>query len=204
MPIAIFGFDWTIELTYLACAAAGGAVLVLQTALMLFGVGDGHPDVDLHPDVGADAGDGGEHDGGALGLLSVRAIASFFTFFGLTGWMGVTREWDPTLTVVIASASGLALMLLVAWMLRMQLRLQSAGNLEPHNAVGLAGRVYLRVPAKHAGMGKVTVKVQGRTAEFGAFTLGDELATGTLVKLVRMSTPDTFEVVALSEQEQQT
>jgi hypothetical protein len=48
MPIAIFGLEWTMELVYMACAAAGGTVLVLQTVLMLFGVGDSHPDVDVH------------------------------------------------------------------------------------------------------------------------------------------------------------
>jgi hypothetical protein len=201
MPIAIFGLDWTMELVYMACAAAGGTVLVLQTVLMLFGVGDGHPDVDMHHDVGADAGDGsGEGHDGAFGLMSVRAVASFFTVFGLTGWLGVTQGWRAHVTVLVAVGSGLAIMLLVAWLLRMQMRLQSKGNLDPQNALGLSARVYLRIPGKNAGFGKVTVKLQGRTAEFGAFTLGDELPTGALVKIVRMSTPDTFEVVALKEE----
>lgn len=196
MPLAIFGFDWTMELTYMACAAAGGTVLVLQTALLLFGVGDGHADADFHHDV---SGSDGDHHDGALGLLSVRAIASFFTFFGLTGWMGVSKDWDPTLTVLLAALSGLALMLVVAWMMRMQAKLQSKGNLDPKNALGLSARVYLRIPARKGGFGKVTVKLQGRTAEFSAFTLGDELPTGALVKIERMSTPDTFEVVPLQE-----
>lgn len=200
MPIAIFGFDWTMEFTYLACAAAGGTVLVLQTLLMLFGVGDGHPDVDMHHDVGGDHADGsGEHDG-AFGLLSVRAVASFFTIFGLTGWLGLTQGWNPNLTVLVAFVAGLAVMLLVGWMVRMQMRLQTKGNLDPTNAIGLSARVYLRIPGKNSGFGKVTVKLQGRTAEFNAFTLGDELPTGALVKITRLSTPDTFEVGALKEE----
>jgi hypothetical protein len=200
-PLGLFGFDWTMELTYMACAAAGGTVLVLQTALMLFGVGDGHGDVDLHHDVGADGGDGsGDHHDGAFGLFSVRAIASFFTFFGLTGWMGTSKGWDPTLTVLVACLAGIALMFLVGWMMRMQSKLQSRGNLDPKNALGLSARVYLRIPARNSGFGKVTVKVQGRTAEFNAFTHGDELPTGALVKITRMSTPDTFEVVPLKEE----
>lgn len=197
LPIAIFGFDWTLELTYMACAAAGGTVLVLQTALMLVGVGDGDPGIEVDHDVTGEHG-AGEHDG-ALGLFSVRAIASFFTFFGLTGWLGLSKDWDPTLTTAIAAAAGFALMLFVAWMMRAQSRLQSKGNLDPRNALGLAARVYLRIPARKSGFGKVTVKVQGRSAEFNAFTLGDELPTGALVKIERMSTPDTFEVALLQE-----
>ena len=199
-PIAIFGFDWTMELTYVACAALGGTVLVLQTVLLLFGVGDGHPDVDLHHDFGADAHDGHEGHLGAFNLLSVRAIASFFTFFGLTGWYGTARDWEPSLTVLCAFAIGAVVMVGIAWMLRAQAKLQSMGNLDPRNALGLSARVYLRVPAKNAGFGKITVKLQGRTAEFNAFTTGDELPTGALVKIARMSTPDTFEVVPLPEE----
>lgn len=198
MPLAVFGLDWTMELAYMACAAAGGTILVLQTLLMLLGVGDGH-DADFHHDVGdAGSADGDDHDG-AFGLFSVRAIASFLTFFGLAGWMGVRRGWDPLLTTLVATLAGAALMLLVAWMMRLQSKLQSKGNLDPRNALGQSARVYLRIPAANAGFGKVTVKVQGRTAEFSAFTQGAELATGSIVKITRMSTPDTFEVERLEE-----
>lgn len=201
MPTAIFGFDWTMELGYLACAAAGGTVLVLQTVLMLFGFGDGGPDVEVHHDLGdAGPGDhGGEHHDGAFGLLSVRAVASFLTFFGLTGWMGTSREWGETTTLLAAIGAGLALMVAVAWMMRMQSKLQSKGNLDPRNAVGQSARVYLRIPGRNAGFGKITLKLQGRTAEFNAFTLGDELPTGTLVEVKGMRTPDTFEVAALED-----
>lgn len=197
MLSAIFGFDWTMTLVYMACAALGGTVLVLQTLLLLFGVGDADGDVDLHHDVGGDGGDG--HDG-AFGLFSVRTVASFFTFFGLAGWYGTSSGWLPSITVVIAVLAGSGLMVLVALLVQAQMRLQSKGNLDPRNALGLPARVYLRIPARNAGLGKVTVKVQGRSAEFSAFTQGEELPTGALVKIVRQSTPDTFEVAPLQEE----
>lgn len=199
MLAAWFGLDWSMELTYITCAAAGGTVLLLQTVLLLFGVGDGHADVELHHDIGG-AHDGGEHNDGAFSLFSVRAVTAFFTFFGLTGWYGTVRAWDPIVTLVVAFAMGLLLMVGIAWMLRAQSKLQSAGNIDPKNALGLAARVYLRIPGQNSGFGKVTAKVQGRTVEFNAFTLGAELPTGALVKIARMSTPDTFEVVPLPEE----
>ena len=200
MPIAIFGFDWTMEFTYMACAAAGGTVLLLQTLLLLFGLGDGHPDVDVHHDIGPGDAHGSGHHEGAFSLLSVRALTSFFTFFGLTGWYGTVRAWDPTLNLVLAFLVGVALMVVIAWMLRAQSRLQSMGNLDPKNALGESARVYLRIPARNSGFGKITVKIQGRSAEFSAFTQGDELPTGAIVKITRMSTPDTFEVALLREE----
>lgn len=196
MLSAVFGFDWTMTLVYMACAALGGTVLVLQTLLLLFGIGDADGDVDVHHDIGADGGDG--HDG-AFGLFSVRTVASFFTFFGLAGWYGTSSGWLPSVTVIIALLAGSGLMVLVALLVQAQMRLQSKGNLDPRNALGQPARVYLRIPARNAGLGKVTVKVQGRSAEFSAFTQGDELPTGALVKIVRQSTPDTFEVAPLQE-----
>jgi len=199
MPLALFGIDWSMQTAYMACAAAGGTVLVLQTVLLLLGAGhDGGFDVHVH-DAGSHDG-GGDHHDTAFGLFSLRALASFFTFFGLTGWWGTTSGWNPGPTVLTAIGAGLVLMLGVASLLRMQSRLQSRGNLEPRNALGLSARVYLRIPGKNSGFGKVTVKVQGRSAEFNAFTLGDELPTGALVRIERMSTPDTFEVVSLKEE----
>ena len=196
MLLSIFGLDWSMQTVYMGCAAFGGTILVLQTLLLIFGLG--HADLDLpahdvdlgHPDHGSEG----------FGLFSIRALAAFFTFFGLGGWLGTARGWNPPLTVLFAAATGALLMLAVVWMLRMQSRLQSRGNLDPRNALGLSARVYLRVPGKNSGFGKVMVKVQGRTAEFNAFTQGEELPTGALVKIARMSTPDTFEVVSLREE----
>jgi hypothetical protein len=200
MPLAFLGLDWTMSLAYIACAAAGGTVLVLQMLLMMFGVGDGHPDMDLHHEFDAGgAHDASDHPEHVFGLFSIRAIAAFFTFFGLTGWLGTSSGWHPTVTLFAAVGAGLCVMVLVALMMRAQSKLQSQGNLDPKNAVGLAARVYLRIPGANGGFGKVQVKLQGRTAEFNACTSGAELATGALVRLTRMQTPDTFEVAALEE-----
>ena len=200
MSLALFGLDWTMQFAYIACAAAGGTVLVLQMLLMMFGVGDGHPDMDLHHEFDAGgAHEASDHPDHVFSLFSIRAIAAFLTFFGLTGWLGTSGGWNPTVTLFAAVGAGLAMMVLVALMMRAQSQLQSQGNLDPKNAVGSSGRVYLRIPAANGGFGKIQVKLQGRTAEFNACTTGPELATGALVRLTRLQTPDTFEVVALEE-----
>lgn len=189
---SLFEWDWSMATVYMACAAGGGALLILQTLLLLLGWGDA--DVDLDADTDIDAGDG------AFSLFSVRAVVSFFTFFGLTGWLGTARGWDPLMTVIAAVAAGTSLMFVVAWILAMQSKLESKGNLEPGNAVGMTARVYLRVPKKNSGFGKITVKLQNRSAEYNAFTNGKELPTGATVRITRQTTPDTFEVVALTEE----
>ena len=125
----IIEMDWSMTTVYMACAAGGGTLLILQTLLLLLGWGD--TDVDLDADTDIDAGDG------AFSLFSVRAVVSFFTFFGLTGWLGTARGWDPMLTVFAAAASGGSLMLVVGWLLAMQTKLESKGNLDPKNTAAV-------------------------------------------------------------------
>jgi hypothetical protein len=192
--------DWSLELVYIACAAGGGALLVGQTLLALVGVGDADVtdggDFAGHGDAGHDATHGGD---GGFQLFSVRAVFAFFCFFGLAGWAATSAGLSGWASIGIALAAGLSVMVLVAWLMKMQGRLQSEGNLRSADAVGKSARVYLRVPANQQGFGKITVVLQNRTVEYNAFTKGAEIPTGATVKVVTQTTPDTFEVVLLQE-----
>lgn len=192
--------DWTLETLYLACFVLGGSVLVLQTVASLFGAGE-HSDVDLshvdHVDIGhTGSGESHESDTG-MNLLSVRSVSAFLACFGLVGWGGVKAGWGTPATIGAAFAAGALALVLVAYLFASVRKLGAAGNLDPKNAVGRTARVYLRVPAKGAGKGKVTVSVQGRTVEFHASTNGAEIPTGGEVRILRQITEDTFEVEAL-------
>ena len=169
--------DWTMVKVYIACAAAGGAVLLGQTGLNLFGLG-GDTDVDADVDVDDLDTDGG----GSLNFLSIRALAGFLTFFGLVGWGGTTAGWGPALTIPAAFAAGLSVMILVAFVMRFFVRMASRGNLDPDGALG---------------KGKISLLLQGRSAEFSAMTAGDELPTGSQCRIVKRITADTFEVEPL-------
>jgi hypothetical protein len=179
--------NWTLVKMYMACAAAGGAVLIGQTGLNLFGLGG---DTDIDPDMDVDSLEGGD----SLSFLSVRALAGFLTFFGLVGWMGTNKEWGTVVTSLAAFASGSTVMVFVALMMRFFQRLSSSGTLKPEHAVGSSATVYLRIPGEKSGRGKITVLVGGRSLEFEAVTSGPELPTGSECTITRMITENTFEV----------
>jgi hypothetical protein len=189
---------FTLQMFYIACAVAGGSVLLIQTLLLVFGIGDAHDAAhDIHPeDVGPGHPD--THEGTAgFNLLSVRAIVAFLTFFGLAGWWAEGRGWESWQAALLGLGSGFAVMVMVAWLLKMQSKLNVEGNVRPELAVGKVAQVYLRIPARRAGQGKITVVLQGRTAEFKALTDGEELATGAQVLVLSSSGPDNFVVAAL-------
>ena len=180
--------NW-IEMLCLGCAVLGGAVLVLQTVMSLFG-GD-------HGDMHHDAGDTGEHDS-ASNWLSIRSVAAFLAFFGLASWGCLKSGWSPLAALSVGLLAGLAMLVAVALLFRLPGKTHSQGNLEPEGAVGKVGHVYLRIPANNGGKGKITLVLQGRTAEFHACTQGAEIPTGAEVRIARLITSDTFEVEPLT------
>lgn len=174
--------DLSAHSLYMGCAVVGGAVLSIQLLLLLIGgdVADG--------DIDADAG------GDGLAFFSIRTLASFLTFFGLIGLYGLQENWSPALTAGAALGSGIGMMVFVAWLFSLQSKLHQEGNLDPSAAVGGTATVYLRVPGAGEGKGKITVAIQGRTAEYAAITSGPELPTGSDVRVTRMVNETTFEV----------
>lgn len=167
---------------FLYCAAIGGALLVVQFLLLLFGAGGDHAMGD-----GIDGGfdtDVGHDQGAFLKLFSVQTVSTFATFFGLIGLGTVRLGWSPTAVAVAAGSAGVAALWLVAKLMRGLSSLQSQGNLDLSRAVGMRANVYLRVPGAGAGHGRVMLQVQNRTVECKAITRGPELPTGTPVRVV--------------------
>lgn len=190
--------DLSLLTVFLGCAALGGLILLVQTVMLLFGHDDGGDALgEGLPEIGH-SGSGEVHDDEGLGLLSVRSVASFFCFFGLGGWTALAQGTSSAMALVVGVAAGAVMLVAVAWLFSMQKKLHSAGNMDTKNAVGLVGRVYLRIPANNTGKGKVQVLVQGRTGEFQACTrAARDIESGSEVRIVKQLTLDTFEVEPL-------
>jgi membrane protein implicated in regulation of membrane protease activity len=181
---------------FLYSAVIGGTILVLQFALLLFGVGS---------DAEHGGGDAGHSHTGDVGhsqsmflkLLSLQTISTFLTFFGLVGLATEHLGWSPLTVAVVATAAGASALYLVARMMGGLARLQSQGNVDLHNAVGLTANVYLRIPPSGSGHGRVLMQVQGRTVECRAISRGHEIPTGATVRVIARMDDDML-VVALA------
>ena len=176
---------------FLACAALGGGLLVLQLILSLVGAGDGHDGGHLHVGHDVEAG---------LQLVSVRTLSAGVAFFGVGGLAGLSLAGHSALGVALAllvgAALGFAAMVGVAAAMRAMLRFEDDGTVRIERAVGISGDVYLTIPADRAGVGKVHVAVQNRIVEYQALTPHDApLATGARILVVDVVGPDTVVVV---------
>lgn len=187
-------------------------VLVLQLILTVIGIGgesdfdgdsvdldgDGIPDgVDMDGDGDPDAlesSDGGIFSGG-FRLFTFRG---FIAFLAIMGWVGYTlskSEVPLWLCSVISLAAGFCMMMVIALIFHYFSKIQTNGVVDIRNAIGKSGTVYLNVPPKRSGTGKVNLVVQERYGEYEAVT--DEAETlpfGSEVTVVGLSGQNTLVV----------
>ena len=172
-------------------------LLVIQTVMMFFGFGDDSdaPDIpDDTPDIDGVFGEDIDSEvddpsgTGGLRVFTVRGIIAFFVVFG---WVGVAMESGGSplyLTIPVATVSGIAIMLSLAFLFRAVMRLRNDGNTDNRNAIGVSGKVQLTIPPSRSGEGKVFVMLQGSYVERGAVTDETEaIPTGAEIVVVGVS-----------------
>lgn len=154
------------------------AVLIIQTVLLLFGIGAADSDADIS-DGDADTGDDG------LALFSVRGIVAMLSVGGWSGIVMAEFGLNNVLTVILAAVFGIAALVGIAVSMKLMLRLQSSGNIELANAIGRTGQVYIPIPAKMRGSGKINIIIQDKFTEIAAMTEDDtDIRTGEMVRVL--------------------
>jgi membrane protein implicated in regulation of membrane protease activity len=191
---------------YTICAIIGGTILVCQFFLSITGISDAD-DIDdgSHVDAGADVDhvEAGHHDAHPhhgtnwfFGIITLRTVTAALTFFGLTGLAaGAGGATLPT-SLMAAMAAGLAALYVVHWLMRSLALLRAEGTVRIDKAVGAVGSVYVRIPGRNSGRGKVTLTLQGQSVELSATTEQGPLSTGARIVVTRVTGPDAVEVVA--------
>ncbi len=182
-------FAWWDTLTGLqqvfACIGIPATlILVVQTVLLMFGIGDGDgADADVDPD-GFDIGEAASGDDG-LTLFTVRGIVSLFCVAGWSGIVFVDLGLGNTLSIFLALICGIAAMVGIAYLMKAVLKLQSSGNIQIGLALGKVGEVYIPIPPKGEGRGKINITLQDRFVEVDAISGSDEgFKTGDTVRVV--------------------
>jgi magnesium-transporting ATPase (P-type) len=166
---------------YFYIALASTLFFVIQFVMALFGGVGGHDmsDGDLNTDA-ADLDATDYHAISDVNFFSVKSITAFLMFFGWAGFFWGDRGW---LGLAIAFCCGLVMMITTSLVIFLMLKMQQSGNISPAEMVGGKGRVYLGVPGKRAGTGKVTVNLPQCTREINAMA-DEDIERGALVKVL--------------------
>jgi len=135
----------------------------------------------------------GDHDGDFSGdhgdgmnIFSVKSILSFLMFYGWGGLAAIEKGMHVWWGVSgISLVIGTVMMLFTAWIFFMLLKLQSSGTLNIDNALGKEAEVYLTIPAKKSGNGKVQIIIQNGYKTLDAVTEDTEdIHTGSFVEVI--------------------
>lgn len=212
-------FEWwnslgiTMQVFY-CIAIPATLIIVIQTILLMIGIGHGGegvefsdtsgidglgdvPDMpaDIPTDMPAHAIDGCEHtaigDGSnpadfvTMQLFTLQGIMTFLCVFGWTGIICTSLGLHVAIAIIIALVLGFLAMLGVAKVLQLTRKLTQDGSLDVRRLLGEKGRVYIPIPANASGEGKVTIAAGERFIELSAVTDEQEaIPTGTQVRII--------------------
>ena len=170
-----------IEKIYWCIAIPFSALFVLQIILTFFGgdidemEADGNSDVSIDDDAGIE-----------FQFITLKNLVAFFTIFGCRGVSCLDSGLSVGKTVIISSVSGLIMMTIMASIVYFMGKLTDSGTLNLNNAVGKIGSVYLSIPAKRAGLGKVQIKVQGLQTLDAMTDHDEDIKTGSVVDVLEI------------------
>ncbi|MDE6005008.1 MAG: NfeD-like protein [Oscillospiraceae bacterium] len=121
-------------------------------------------------------------DFATLKLLTLQTIAIFLAVFGWVSIICISSGLNNLTSILIGIICGFFMMILVAKMVQMSFKLAENGTLNLKNAIGETATVYLTIPSKNDGTGKITMQLQGRFCELDAVNSGEKiLQTGAQV-----------------------
>lgn len=168
-------------------------IFLIQLILTIVGIGTDSDlgnagDADI--DVDSDAGIGFQ-------FISLKNFIAFFTIFGWTGLACIDAGLSVGLTIFISLVAGMLMMLIMATLFYFMGKLTESGNLKIESSIGNTGTVYLRIPAKRNGIGKVQINISGLKTLDAVTDFDEDIKSGALIKVVSVESENILVVEPL-------
>jgi len=180
----ILAFDTIVMNFYFYIAIGFSTFFVLQTIFTFIGLGDSFDfdsDFDAEVDLDINMADG---IGMTLHLFSIRGIIAFFMLFGWTGYALSPGNLHPFLVFLIAFIAGSVMLILVSLIYYFLMKISQDGNLVLTDAIGKEAKVYIPIPNRKEGTGKVQIIVGESLRTLDAIAKDKSIKTGQLVVVV--------------------
>lgn len=163
----------TLEQVLFVLASSSTAIMIIFLILLLFGFETDEFDGADIPDMDVD-GINDDPISGIAGLkvLTLRGVLVFIAMGSWTAFL-LVDGLDIWLALLIGVIVGVIAAYLQAIAFRATLKLESVGNIDYENAIGKTGTVYIRIPKKRSGKGKISLIIQDRLVEVDAVTEED-------------------------------
>lgn len=194
--------DWWIGLSGLeqffwVTAIISSVLFLLVFVVALLGF---DTDSEMELDGSVDADPGTEMGGHDFPVFSLKSITAFTTFFSWTGVL-LTGEGRSVWEIIPYSIlSGLVAMALVVFLLKKFSDLTESGTADPLDLIFEKGDVYLPIPPKQLGSGKVHVTLNKSLREMNAVTMDSEIiGTGEKIRVLEILPENVLLVEKMNE-----
>ncbi len=165
---------------YWLITAPATVVFIFLVVISIFG-----SDVDSDVPTEVDHPFNADSDGIPFQFLSLKNIIGFFTMFGWSGLGFISLGLPGWQVILFSFICGFLMMLAMATLFYFMSKLAETGNMNIRNAIGRSGEVYLSIPPRRRGVGKVQITVQGTLETLDAITDDPEpISTLTLIQVV--------------------
>jgi len=168
-----------LEQVYFWLGIVSTVFLIIQIVMLCFTSYGGDVDLDGDGDIDVDTDSG----------VSIFTVKSLTAFFAVGSWAGLLTcaliadnlQWVSAIVALVAGAAAFAVVVLL---MRFMYKMQSNGTFQPEKLVGKRATVYVSIPEKRSGRGKITMNAQGKFVELDAMTDGERLSVDDAVEIV--------------------
>ncbi len=171
MDSLLQGFWWV--------ALISSLIFVIQTVLTF--AGGGHAD-GINADFDGDL----TYAEAPFQMFTLRNLINFMLGFGWTGIAFFNTIESKSWLMLLAVVVGLAFVLLFFIIIRQILKLTEDNTFNMEHLMHHTGSVYLTIPAKMQGRGKVQISLRGSTHELDAMTEGELIPSGAVIIVNRI------------------
>lgn len=144
--------------------------------------------------LGVDSSDGidADFDGNLEGaeapfqLFSLRNLINFLLGFSWTGISFYSTIPNPLLLIPISLLIGCLFVYIFYLIIRQVQKLAENNSFKIINTINKTGEVYIPIPARKSGKGKVMISINGAYHELQAMTEQNGIPSSTLVKVIKI------------------
>ncbi|MEZ4775328.1 MAG: NfeD family protein [Bacteroidia bacterium] len=173
--------------TFWLVAIPSSIFFLLQTLMIFIG---GHS----HDLSGSDGGfdTGVEGVDSVFDLFSLKNLIHFLLGFSWTGIAFYESISSPILLIGIALIVGVLFVYMFFVVIRQLQKLAEDNSFQLTDTLGQTAEVYLTIPEKKSGKGKILVSARGSVHELEALTEGEKILSGTAIKVVKIENGNIF------------
>ncbi len=152
---------------------------LLQTIMTFAGFGGADVETDIETE-GHDIGDA------PFELFTLRNLINFLLGFSWSGISFYNSIENKTVLIAIATIVGASFVALFFFIIKQMMKLNENNSFSLDKAIDKTATVYLSIPEKKSGKGKIQISINGSFHELEALTENDRIETGAIVSVTKI------------------